>query len=168
MFTQFFDDQKDAWHYAKVMSTLSRDFRINRKHIEETPAELNVLESCGKLRRQGHNVETTILVLLTTLLDMKSNFPEHFKGFPIAPELWRGTTSEWMRKGLIPDELFLFFEHFLTEHAQKMFDEDPYIQLLKKEAAEKAADAERREKLMADVKNRNYMDQLMRHLAEEE
>jgi hypothetical protein len=166
MFTQFFDDQKDAWHYAKVMSILSKDFRLHRKDIEETPAELNVLESCGKLRRQGHNVETTTLILLTTLLDMKSNFPEHFKGFPVDPELWRIKTFEWLRKGLIPDELFMFFDDFLTKHAQKMFDEDPYIQLLKKEAAKKAAEAELRERLLAEVKNQRYVDQLKRNLAE--
>lgn len=155
MLKQFFNGHQDAWHYAKVMGVLKRDFGLNHSHVEQNPAELDALGHCGRLRREGRNVETTTLIILTTLLDMKVNFPDVFQDLPVYPTQWRDKTSEWMAKSLVPDAVFLFFEHWLSKHEEKLLEDCPLRKAFREERAQKEAAAQLREKIRAQIQLEN-------------
>lgn len=125
MFKRFFDDQKDAVHYAKTMSVLMKDFGVHRDHVESNTSTIDVVKNCGELRRQGHNVESTALALLIQIIALRLAFPYETKPLPPHGGEWIRKALEWTKAGKVSIELMRILVRLSLRDKENELEQDP-------------------------------------------
>jgi hypothetical protein len=125
MFKQFFEDNKDAMHYAKVMSVLLMEFGVHRDYVESDTSTIDVVKNCGELRRQGHNVESTALALVIQLMALRLAFPYETKPLPSHGGEWIRKALEWSKAGKVSVELMRILVRLSLRDKENELEQDP-------------------------------------------
>ena len=110
------------------MAVLLRDFGLHRNHFSAIPADLNLVQMCGELRQQGYNVEETVMILLTTLLRLRIDFPDTFGVLPINAMAWLDKATEWLGSKLVGHAGHLHFQAHIVEFIRSC--EPPVMKIL--------------------------------------